>query len=88
MHGKRVWIEALALIILKSPETKNVEPWLTRDRHSLELAGWVMWRTMKKEDAKRTVEKAVAAQKDESSRKRLEQLAQVFAGTADRSAKY
>jgi HEAT repeat protein len=79
---------ALALTILKSPETKNVEPWLTRDRHSLELAGWVMWRTWKKEDAKRAVEKAVAAQKDESSRKRLEQLAQVFAGTADRSAKY
>jgi HEAT repeat protein len=80
---------AMALAILKSPETKRVIPWLSgQDRYSLELAGWVIWRTMTGEEAKATIQEAIPLQKDQRSRERLEQLVAVHAGTSDKRARY
>ena len=79
---------ATALTILKSPETKRLIPWLSRDRHSLELAAWSMWKTWKDEDAMNAFRNAIKTQKDEISQKRLEMLVQKITSKEEKGWRY
>ena len=65
---------AIALAILQSSEVKKLEGWFTKDRHSMELALWALWKTGNTNFAKEAIRKAISLQKDELSRKRLEMI--------------
>ncbi len=79
---------AIALTILASPETKQLVPWLLKDRHSLELAAWAMWKTWKPQEAETVLREASEKHDDETCRKRLQSLADIVVGKGEAGARY
>lgn len=71
---------AVALLVLKSPGMKRLGAWLSRDRHSLELAGWAMLTSWNRAEAKGVAQEALKTQPDEPSRKRIQQFIDEFDG--------
>ncbi len=83
------WRAALALVLLDSLEVRRLATWLSgKDRHSLELAAWALWRTTEPQEASNVFSQAAASQRDKISRQRLEQLSQVVVGKGNPRARF